>query len=278
MMSLGEVLRAWRERASPADAGLPAGGHRRTPGLRREELAWLAGVSADYVKRLEQGRAHPSGSVVRALARALQVSQEDYHLLARLAGHAAPPEGQVPQHIPASVRRLTDRLADVPVAIYDATWTLLATNDLWIVLFSHLASAEGRERNLVWRWFTRAPGETGPVGHSDPERHERSLVADVRDALSRYPADPELRAMVDDLRRTSARFGELWDQPTTARHGGHRKPVLNPVVGELTLDCDVLTVHDSDLRVVVFTTEPGTPDADKLATLGLAQRADLIER
>lgn len=266
-MNLGAVLRAWRERVSPADVGLPAGrGDRRTPGLRREELAWAAGVSPDYVKRLEQGRAHPSREVVRALASALRVTREEHDLLARLAGHAASPGGRVPQHITPGVQRMTDRLRDVPLAIHDATWTLLTANPLWAALFGDPDLLEGRARNLVWQHFTGAESRIRPP---DVDRHERSLVADLREATVNYPEDPDLTALVDALRHTSHRFAELWEQPTASRHGGERKTVINPVVGELTLDCDVLTVHDADLRILMLTAAPSTPDAEKLAVLGV---------
>ncbi len=272
-MSLGSAIRAWRQRVDPADVGLPTGrGERRTPGLRREELAWLAGVSPDYVKRLEQDRAHPSSDVVRALARALRVTREEHDLLARLAGHAAAPGGRVPRHITPGVQRMVDRLGDVPLAIHDATWTLLAANPPWSALFDDPDAAVGRARNLVWQHFT---GAAGPVRHSDLDRHERSLVADLRDAAVRYPKDPELTAMIGALLGTSDRFAALWEQPTVARHGGQRKTITSRVVGEITLDCDVLTVHDADLRILVFTAAPRTPDADKLDVLTVVGLQDL---
>ncbi len=266
-MTLGSVLRAWRERVNPVDVGLPARrGDRRTPGLRREEVAWLAGVSADYIKRIEQDRAQPSGEVVRALARALRVTREEHQMLAGLAGHASPPGASVPQHVTPGVQRMADRLADVPLAIYDVTWTLLTANPSWAALFGDPAKDSGRRRNLVWQHFT---GADTPVRHDDLDRHERSLTADLRDAAHRYPHDPELASMVTALREYSSRFADLWEQPTVARHGGIRKMIPNTVVGELTLDCDVLTVHDAELRVVMFTAAPSSPDADKLAVLNV---------
>jgi hypothetical protein len=121
---------------------------------------------------------------------------------------------------------------------------------------------QGRDRNLVWRCFT---GAAGRVEHPDPDRHE---------VISRYPADRELAAMVSELRGISPRFTARWEHPAIARHGGERKTVHNPAVGALTLDCDVLTVHGNDLRIVVFTATPGTPDADKLAVLNVIGAQD----
>lgn len=266
------MLRAWRERISPADAGFPGGGgSRRVPGLRREELAWLASISPDYMKRLEQGRAHPGGDVVRALARALRLSQEEYQLLSRLAGHAAAAEGRVPQHITPGVQRLLDRLPDVPVSVYDAAWTMLSWNLPWASLIGDASAVKGRDRNLIWRSFT---GAHSPIEHSDQGKYEDSLVADLHEVMSRYPGDSELAAMISDLRRTSKHFAARWEQPAVARHRGERKTVHCPAVGAITLDCDVLTVHGDDLRVVVFTAAPGSPDADKLAVLNVIGSQD----
>src|SRR5882724_1475089 len=120
----GAAVKRWRDRVAPGDAGLSAGRRRRAAGLRREELAMLAGISVDYVTRLEQGRAtSPSAQVVEALARALRLSDADRGLLYQLAGHASPGPDVVPSRVTRSVQRLLDRLADTPVAVYDATWT-----------------------------------------------------------------------------------------------------------------------------------------------------------
>jgi transcriptional regulator with XRE-family HTH domain len=122
----GHAVRRWRDRVSPEAAGLPAGGRRRAAGLRREELAQLAGVSVDYVTRLEQGRAsHPAAQVVEALARALRLAGTERAHLFRLAGLAPPGPDTVPAHITPGVQRLLDRMTGTPVAVYDASWTLL---------------------------------------------------------------------------------------------------------------------------------------------------------
>ena len=121
----GRTVRHWRDRVRPAAVGFPVGGRRRAAGLRREEPAGLAGISVDYLTRLEQGRAtSPSVQVVEALARALRVSDAERDLLFRLAGHATPGPGVVSSRITPSVQRLPDRLAHTPAAVYDATWTL----------------------------------------------------------------------------------------------------------------------------------------------------------
>ena len=263
----GRAVHRWRDRVPPEAAGLPAGGRRRAAGLRREELALLAGISVDYVTRLEQGRAsNPSSQVIEALARALRLSDTERAHLFRLAGLAPPGPETVPAFIPPSVHRLLDRLAGTPVAVFDATWTLLLANPAYAALMGDPSGSRGHERNAVWRNLV---GPGSPVRYT-PEAwraFETALVADLRDTSARYPADPRLRALVADLRAGSARFAELWDSGAVGRHEAARKTVDHPRVGPLTLDCDVLSVAGSDLRIMVYTAEPGTEDAERLALL-----------
>jgi len=129
---VGSYIQAWRHRLQPVDVGLPAGSSRRTRGLRREELAWLAGISVDYLVRLEQGRAtSPSTQVLAALSRALRLTIEERDHLYTVAGQAPPRRSSMPTHVPPSVQRLVDRLADLPVAVYDPAWTIITWNAAW---------------------------------------------------------------------------------------------------------------------------------------------------
>jgi transcriptional regulator with XRE-family HTH domain len=261
----GQAVRRWRDRASPEAAGLPAGGHRRAAGLRREELALLAGISVDYITRLEQGRAtSPSAQVVEALARALRLAPDERAHLFRLAGLMPPGPETVPGYITPSVQRLLDRLTGTPVAVYDAAWTLLVANPPYAALMGDPSGWRGHERNGVWR---NLAGPAGRVRQTPQERRalQQALVADLRTAAGRYPADQRLRALITDLRANSARFAELWDSGVVGRQRAARKIVDHPQVGPLTLDCDVLTVAGSDLHIMIYTAEPGTPDAERLA-------------
>ena len=188
--ALGEALRAWRARVTPAAAGLPARADRRVPGLRREELAGLAGLSVDYLVRLEQGRARsPSSQTVGALARALRLTNDERDTLYRIAGWAAPPAGAVPHHVPPGVQRLTDRLADAPVAVFTAVWTIVQWNDMWAALQGDPSVWRGRDRNLLWRHFTGAGSRVVHEG-ADCIAYEREIVADLRLATARYRDDP----------------------------------------------------------------------------------------
>ena len=265
MDELAACLRSWRDRLQPADAGLPAGGARRAPGLRREEVAHLAGLSVDYLARLEQGRAtHPSPSVLAPLARALRLSDDERAHLFRVAGHTEPDAGRMRRHLTPSVQRVLDRLADVPVTVVDAGWYVIAANPLARALVGDQTGAPARERNVVWRHFTGAPSRV-VRNAAEIARFEAQVVADLHDALGRFPRDEPLRALIDDLREREPRFAELWERHPVARHGAARKTILHPEVGEITLDCDVLTVRGSDLRLIVYTAEPGSADAQALA-------------
>jgi transcriptional regulator with XRE-family HTH domain len=257
-------IQAWRQRLQPVDAGLPTGSSRRTRGLRREELASLAGISVDYPVRLEQGRAtNPSTQVLAALSRALRLTIEERDHLYTVAGQAPPRRSAMTAQVPPSVQRLVDRLADLPVAVYDPAWTIITWNAAWAALMGDPSTASGRDGNLIWRTFT---GKSTRVlkRDADVDDFETNAVADLRRAVGTYPDDAKLRRLVDELRQVSPRFAKLWAERVVNTTGSNRKTIHHPEVGPITLDCDVLTVTDSDLRLVVYTAEPSSPDADRL--------------
>jgi hypothetical protein len=264
---LAACLRSWRGRVSPTDAGLPAGSQRRVPGLRREEVAGLAGVSLDYLARLEQGRAQrPSPSVLAALARALRLSDDERSHLFRLAGQREPGPGTIDRRIPPSLQRLLDRLGDVPVLVVDPAGQMVAANPPAVALNGDVSGLPRRERTMAWRHFTGLPSRI--VRDQDEQAEaEAMIVADLQDALSRYPHDSYLCAMIDDLRTLSPRFTELWDSHPVRRAPARRKTFRHPEIGLITLDCDALALQGSDLTMIVYTAPVGSADADALALL-----------
>ncbi|WP_030322783.1 helix-turn-helix transcriptional regulator [Streptomyces sp. NRRL B-3229] len=273
---LGQALRRWRDRVAPDAAGLPSGGHRRAAGLRREELALLAGISVDYVTRLEQGRAvNPSVQVVEALARALRLSGDERTYLFGLAGQVPPGPDVVPAFITPSVQRLLDRLVDTPVAVSDAAMTLLVTNPMYAALLGDPSVLRGLERNGVWRNFTGMPSR---VRHTPEERaaFETGMVAELRATAARYPADRHIPLLVSELRSRSERFAELWDTGVVGRLTASRKTIEHPQVGTLTLDCDLLRVDEGDLHILVYSAEPGTEDAEKLRLISVLGTQSLV--
>jgi transcriptional regulator with XRE-family HTH domain len=267
MSEFAEVLRSWRDRVDPAEVGLPAGQGRRTPGLRREELAALAGVSVDYIVRLEQGRAtNPSPQMLGALAVALRLTDLERDHLYRVAGAAPPSARLVPRHITPGVQRMLDRLGDVPLAVFSATHDILHWNDLWAAVTGDPTRYRGIERNLVWRTFML---ERVGVEYDDEhaEQFASDLVADLHSAVGRYPHDPSLAELVSRLRASSADFEQRWGQARIAEHRSSRKTLTGTAVGPIVVDCDTLTVPGSDLRIVIYTTVPGSGDAEKLDLL-----------
>ncbi|WP_329003964.1 helix-turn-helix transcriptional regulator [Kribbella sp. NBC_00709] len=269
MGELGRTLHAWRDRVTPEQAGLPAGGRRRAPGLRREELAQLAGLSVDYIVRLEQGRSDsPSVQVLTALARALRLSDAERNHLFVLAGEVEPSPGRVSAYIPPGVQRIVDQLDGAPLCVCDAAWTAITWNSLFAAMIGDPSQWHGRWRNIVYRHFV-APGDR-VVQTPEQQRDFRiAMVTDLRASLARYPHDADLQALIDELRTRYDGFARLWDQPVVGFHRSERKTIQHPEVGAFTIDCDVLAVPGSDLRLVVYTAEPNTEAAEKLRLLSV---------
>jgi transcriptional regulator with XRE-family HTH domain len=271
------LLRAWRDRLSPTDAGFTVTDGRRAPGLRREEMAQLAGLSVDYVLRLEQGRAkNPSAQVVGALARALQLSRAERDQLYRSAGLLPPQDGTVSTHVPAGIQRLAARLGDVPIGVFTADWTLVWWNTLWSALHGDPAVLPTTERNLARALFGNGAAHASmrPVRYErGPDAFMASIVADLKDAVSRYPADAQLDRLVQELRETSDAFAHHWVRQTAAaQHTTDRKTIRHPDIGDILLDCDVLIVPGADLRMVTYTAATGSSDAGKLDLLRVTGR------
>jgi transcriptional regulator with XRE-family HTH domain len=266
---LGSLLRAWRDRRSPVDVGLRAGDSRRAVGLRREELAALAGLSVDYIVRLEQGRARrPSDQVAAALARALQLSDSERDHLFVVAGLLPPSPDEVPAHIPPGVARLVARLGEIPLAVFTASWDLLTWSPLWAALIGEpVQPARGRP-NLLRSHFIGPALGTGElcivsrsVGIGD---FEASLVGDLRRVRGRYPGDRGVRALVGELLRSSERFRVLWESGAVGEHQSEQKVIRHEIVGDVELDCDVFTVAGTDLRIVAYTAAADPGAAAKL--------------
>jgi len=278
--ALGELLRAWRGRLSPGDVGIESFGRRRTAGLRREELAQLAGVSVDYIMRLEQSRSRtPSAQVVQSLARALQLDRTETDLFYRAAGLASPRTDAVSRHIPPGVQRMLVRMADLPLAVFAADWTLLHSTPLWRALFDTPSVFNDPGQNLIVQTFLDNSIAEIATAHGGPDTFERALVADLRRTAGNVGDDVAFHAFIRRLLDQSERFAEYWAEGRAAAHRSLVKTVHNRIVGDVTLDCDVVTVPDSDVKLVVYSTAENGPDADKLDFLrvGAIRAAGIIE-
>ncbi|GDY49763.1 transcriptional regulator [Streptomyces violaceusniger] len=264
---MGAAIRRWRNRLSPSDAGLPQVGKRRVSGLRREELAALAGISVDYLMRLEQGRAtRPSDQIVDALTRALQLDEAERDHLYQLAHLPSPSSGQISTHIPPSVQRLIAGLREQPVAVFAADWTLITWTPLWASLVGDPALIPRSRRNFVLETFLPDPEHKRWRVRSErgQEAIEAALVADLRTAQGNFSDDPTLDQMISECRARSRRFAQLWAEGAAGHHLHDRKTVSHPLVGDITLDCDVLTIPGSDLKIVIYTTAAATKAAEQL--------------
>jgi transcriptional regulator with XRE-family HTH domain len=258
---LADFLRRRRELLRPVEVGLPEGARRRTPGLRREEVAQLAGMSSDYYSRLEQARgANPSEPIVAGLARALRCDLDERDHLYHLAG-LAPPLRRAGRHINPGLIGLVDRLTDIPVCICTDLEEVLWQNVLADVVLGGNAG-----RNLTWLWFTE-PATRRLFPEEDWNAHSASHVADLRATHARRSGDRDVAELVDALLGHSEEFRELWELHEVAVRRLARKRVLNAEVGELDLTCEVLLTPEADLRVRAFLPLEGTDAREKLDLL-----------
>ncbi|GAB7040178.1 MULTISPECIES: helix-turn-helix transcriptional regulator [Catenuloplanes] len=251
--TLADFLRARRAAVRPDHPGP----RRRTPGLRREEVAQRAGMSADYYTRLEQARGpRPSRQVLTALARALRLTRsERVHLFALVDLAADTPDGP-PQDVPTGIVQLIDRLDDTPAFVIDAVHTLLAWNRMAVALLCDPLIWPPDDRNLIWQLFGN------PVtDHDDPQvdAHARQCLADLRRAAARYPDSPAVTGLIARLRGTGDGFVRRWDgYPVDPPRVTSTKRIPHPVVGDLDLDCQTLDLTDRDQRLILYTAVPGS--------------------
>jgi transcriptional regulator with XRE-family HTH domain len=276
---LAGFLRSRRERITPADVGLPAGPRRRTPGLRREEAAQLAFISTEYYTRLEQARGpHPSREVLAGLARALRLSDAERDHLHHLAGAPPGPPPGPSREVRQSILDLLHRLPQAAAIVTSATHEVIAWNDLAAALMEDFSARPRRDRNLVRRVFLGPhPDGRRLYGVSDADEFARRSARDLRAAAARYPGDPEVTELVRDLLAGSEEFTRLWASHDVRAERTLRKTFQHPLVGPVTVNCDVLDITDRDQRVVIYTAAPGSPSEEALRLLSVigTQRMDV---
>jgi transcriptional regulator with XRE-family HTH domain len=250
---LADFLRRRREAIRPAEVGLTVGPRRRTAGLRREEVAMLAGMSVDYVVRIEQGRSsQPSPQLLGALARALRLSDDERAHLFYLAGHRPPPADGVARLARAGLMRMLDLLGDTPALVLSDLGEILAQNRASVLLTGDHTRFSGDRRYAVYRWFTE-PATRAAHPPEEQEYQARQLVADLRAAAGRRSGDPTVAALVERLRAASADFRRLWAEHEVRVRRVDRKTLLHPRVGRLTMDCETLVTPDQGQQLLVLT-------------------------
>jgi len=268
-----DFLVSRRARITPEQAGLPAyGGNRRVAGLRREEVALLAGVSIDYYVRLERGRAPgASESVLEGIARALQLDEaERAHLfdLARAAGAPAAaraPRRPAAQQVRPSVRRILDSMTTTPAYVRNARLDILAANRLAAALFAPILTGPAQPANNA-RFLFLDPA--APAFYPDWERQAQDVVAMLRTEAGHTPHDKALSNLIGELSTRSEHFRTWWAAHNVRFHRTGTKRFHHPVVGDLTLTFEALDLAaDSGLRISAYSAEPGTPSDDALRLL-----------
>jgi len=267
-LELAHVLKAARARIAPEEAGLVSGPRRRVVGLRREEVAQLAGLSVDYVVRLEQGRGpQPSTQVLSALTRALRLERDERDQVFRLAGSAPPLAGRVEMSIRPSVLRLLQRLTDLPALVLSAKGDVLAENPMAKALLGDLTRWPEGRRNIIWQRFLGVGTARVALNPQEDEATAQQSVGLLRTALSRYPRDPDLRSLIEELIAGSERFWSMWEEGRSTVSRSMHKTIKHPDLGHLVLDCDTLLLPDTDQTMIVYSAAAGTRGASALDML-----------
>lgn len=271
-INLGEFLRTRRSLLHLEDIALPDfGGQRRVAGLRREEIAQLAGVSVDYYTRMEQGRVpNPSGAVLDALARALRLDGDATRHLHRLvrpqsAARHVPRSQPRPQRVRPMLQRLLDDLVDMPAVVMGRRMDILAWNTAAVALFGDYAELDRAERNIARITFL---DETSRELYADWASCARENVAYLHLAAGRHPEDPQLASLIGELSMKSQDFRRWWAEHPVQDKTSGTKRFHHPVVGDLELAYETLRpTDDPDQALITYAAEPGSPSHDALRML-----------
>ena len=264
---LADFLRTRREALQPEDVGLPRGSRRRTGGLRREEVAALCDMSADYYSRIEQQRGpHPSEQMLAAIARGLHLSLDERDYLFRLGGHAAPQRVHRGDHINPGTMRILDRLADTPAQVMSSLGETLRQTRPGIALMGDDSRWTGMARAMVYRWFTD-PEARLFYPEEDHAMHSRIFTAQLRATYTREGPKSRAAALVTALLEASSEFAAVWAAHDISALWTDRKRIAHPQVGLLEVHCQTLVDPDQSQILLVFTAVPGTESYEKLQLL-----------
>ncbi|MFB6567429.1 MULTISPECIES: helix-turn-helix transcriptional regulator [Streptomyces] len=273
---LGAFLRSRRDRIRPADVGLPHGPRRRVPGLRRDEVAQLAGASVDYYNELERGAgSQPSEQMIAALARALRLTADERDHLYHLADRPVPAHGGPASHVHPGMLDLLSRLTATPAQVITDLHVTLVQNPLAVALLGDHSGLRGARASFVHRWFTD-PAARRLYPEADHEEQSRAFVADLRAAAARRDAkDTEASSMISALRDSSAEFAALWADHDVAFRRDDRKRLRHPALGLVEVNCLNLFSEDGRQRLLWFTPAVGTDSADLLDLLAVLGTQDV---
>lgn len=254
-----DLLRSRRDRLSPDDVGLPAGTRRRAPGLRREEVAQLAGVSTTYYTFLEQGReVRPSRQVLAALAAALRLSPAERDHLFQLAGATPPSVGEPhAETVAPALAVMVNRLDPWPGYLKSSRWDVLAANRAARALFADWPARAPADRNLL-RWMFTEPAARKIYVHWQQEA--AAMLARFRAAATRRPGDPHFSSLIDELHHSSPEVRDWWPRHDVLPLGGGTKQLHHPALGDINFEHTVLQVADHPEQTLVYFTADGVPE------------------
>ncbi|WP_430593546.1 helix-turn-helix transcriptional regulator [Humidisolicoccus flavus] len=266
---LAQFLRLRREALQPEDVGLGRGQRRRTAGLRREEVAALCNMSADYYARIEQERGpQPSEQMVAAIAQGLHLSLDERDHLFRLAGHTPPPRGGSSEHISPGLLRIFDRLHDTAAEVVTELGETLRQTPLSVALTGDLTGFTGPERSIGYRWFTNEAMRSLYA----PEDHAfltRMWVANLRAVMTLRGPSSRAAHLATLLLESSEEFRTVWEQHEVGIRPHEIKKFVHPEVGALELNCQVLLDPNQSHSLLVYTAVPGSESAEKLQLLSV---------
>ena len=262
---LADFLRSRREALQPSDVGMNPGQRRRAAGLRREEVALLAGMSTDYYARLEQQRApQPSEQMLTAIARALRLTLDERDHLYRLAGHTPPSRLSRSEHVAPALLRVLDRLDDTPALVVSDLGVTLAQNAMSRALNGDEMAHTGMARSAIFRWFTD-PAARARYPERDHVHQSRVQASNLRAVLG--AGGGEAGGLVEELLARSAEFREVWAAHEVARRFDDHKTLVHPELGEIEVDCQPLFTENAAQALLVLTPRSGTDAAEKLRLL-----------
>ncbi|TYC07257.1 helix-turn-helix domain-containing protein [Micromonospora sp. WP24] len=266
---LAEFLRRRRESLQPEDVGLPRGQRRRTAGLRREEVAAICHISADYYSRLERERGpHPSEQMIGSIAQGLHLSLDERDHLFGLAGHNPPARGPASEHIGPGLLRIFDRLGDTPAEIVTELGETLRQTTLGVALTGDLTRHTGPARSICYRWFTD-PATRALYHPDDHPRHARVFASGLRRMVTLRGPDSRAAYLKKLLDERSEEFRAVWNEHEIGVRHHETKRLVHPEVGVLELSCQSLLDPDQSHYLMVYTAIPGTESHEKLKLLSV---------
>ena len=273
---LADFLRRRRESLQPEDVGLPRGQRRRTAGLRREEVAAICHISADYYSRLERERGpHPSESMIASIAQGLHLTLGERDHLFRLAGHNPPARGATSEHISPGLLRIFDRLVDTPAEIVTELGETLRQTPLGIALTGDTTRYTGPARSLGYRWFTD-PATRALYHPDDHALHSRVFAAGLRTMVTLRGPDSRAAHLMKLLLADNEDFRAVWDEHEIGIHYNGVKRYVHHEVGDLELTCQILLDPDQSHVLLVYTAAPGSESYEKLQLLSVIGPQHLV--